>query len=326
MDCPICGFKTPVELYALHDDRYGYPQEVRLSVCTDCGHRFADPPLRADVLQTIYTKYYQRDAIDPAQFKPYHAAGKVRSWLSGDLSSAARWVPAGVRILDIGCGFGGNVAFHANRGCEAHGIDADANVRLVAERFGLSVRVGLFDPGNYQPAYFDYVTMDQVIEHVSDPVATLSDVRKVLKPGGHLVVSTPNANGWGTRFFGRRWLNWHVPYHQQFISAKSLDLLANKTGFVVERVSTISRSAWLIYQVAHLLTCPQPGVASVFWAPKKQKPGPFQFVMLKVVMATRLTLIPQLATRLFDSLGIGDNYLVILRKAGPDAQPGSAPT
>lgn len=314
MACPVCAQEHLDELYTLCDDRYGYPDDVCLTVCKDCGHKFADPPLGADVLQTLYTGYYQRDTIDPAQFKPYKAPGGLLSWLNGDFSSAARWVPNDVRVLDIGCGLGANVAFHADRGCEAHGIDADANVRFVAEKFGLNVRVGVFESKDYKPDYFDFVTMDQVIEHVSNPVATLTDVRKVLKPNGYLIMSTPNANGWGARLFGRKWLNWHVPYHQQFIFGRSMNLLAQKTGFVVERMSTITRSAWLIYQLAHLLTYPAQGVPSIFWAPKKNRLRLDQVVMLKLVMATRLTLVPQLVTRLFDSVGLGDNYLIVLKK------------
>jgi 2-polyprenyl-3-methyl-5-hydroxy-6-metoxy-1,4-benzoquinol methylase len=312
--CPICDGKGLSTLFALYDDRYGYNQDVRLMACADCGHKFSDALLEENVLARLYTEYYPRATFDPENFSAYREAVGVVDWLNGDCSSAARWVPPWVRVLDIGCGLGENVSFHARRGCDACGVDADKNVEIVAKKYGLNVRVGLFDPANYKSGYFDFVTMDQVIEHVSDPVATLMDVRDVLRPGGHLVMSTPNANGWGARLFGRRWLNWHVPYHQQFISECSMSLLAQKTGFVVERMSTITRSAWLIYQLAHLLTYPAQGVPSIFWAPKKNRLRMDQVVMLKLVMATRLTLVPQLMTRLFDSIGLGDNYLIVLKK------------
>lgn len=312
--CPICCCEDLSVQYPLHDDRYGCRQAARLMLCGACGHKFLNPPLEAKDLETLYTRYYQRDAIDPADFEPYKLPGKFRGWLEGDFSSAANWVPGDVRVLDIGCGLGANVAFHASRGCDAHGVDADANVRVIAEKYNLNVRVGLFDPKNYESGYFDYVTMDQVFEHVSDPLSTLTNVRDVLKSGGCLVISTPNANGWGRKLFGRRWLNWHVPYHQQFVSRQSMTLLAEKTGFAVERMVTTTRSAWLIFQIAHLLTYPSMGDASVFWAPKKGKLRLHQLVLLKLIMATRLTLVPQLITRLFDYMGHGDNYLVILRK------------
>ena len=41
---PIYGYERLAELYTLCDDRYGYPNNVRLAACRDCGHKFADPP------------------------------------------------------------------------------------------------------------------------------------------------------------------------------------------------------------------------------------------------------------------------------------------
>jgi hypothetical protein len=104
--CPICVYEHLAELYTLCDDRYGYPNNVCLAVCGDCGHKFADQQLGADVLQTRYTRYYQREASDPAQFSPYEAPGKLRRWLNGVFPSAAWWVPSNVRVLDIACGLG----------------------------------------------------------------------------------------------------------------------------------------------------------------------------------------------------------------------------
>src|SRR5690606_2703682 len=149
-----------------------------------------------------------------------------------------------------GCGWGANVAFHASRGCDAHGIDADENVRAVAQRYGLKIRVGLFCDSDYEPEFFDYVTMDQVVEHVADPMTTLSQVHAVLKAGGRFVISTPNADGWGASLFRSKWINWHAPYHQQFPTVRSMALMAERTGFIVESMTTVTRSAWLAYQIA----------------------------------------------------------------------------
>ena len=58
--------------------------------------------------------------------------------------------------------------------------------------------------------YFDYVTLDQVAEHVTDPLALMRGVARVLKPGGKVVITTPNARSLGARIFRRKWLrNWN---------------------------------------------------------------------------------------------------------------------
>lgn len=314
MFCPICSSTNVSTICQLYDDRYGYPKDVQMMICADCGHRFSDQPLEPKVIAALYTDYYQRSTIDPESFSAYHEPNRLVGWLNGDYSSAARWVPAGVRVLDIGCGLGWNVAYHAARGSDAHGVDADRNAKVIADKYDLKISIGLFDPNKYDPNYFDYVTMDQVIEHVTNPVETLEGVWHVLKMDGHCIVSTPNANGWACRVFGRKWLNWHVPYHQQFFSERSISLLAENTGFVVESIQTVTRSVWVVYQIAHLLAYPQKGRPSLFWTYRSSRLRLHHRLMLKLIMATRFSLLPQLLSRLFDAIGIGDNYLIVLKK------------
>jgi SAM-dependent methyltransferase len=194
-------------------------------------------------------------------------------------------------------------------------VEADANILRVAERHGLQARHGLFDPRLYAPQSFDVVTMDQVIEHVSDPLKVLDGVHQVLKPGGLLVLSTPNADGWGAQLFGRRWIHWHAPYHQQFFGPGSLARAAAAVGFRLERRVTATSSAWLDYQWGHLLTCPPEGRASPYWRPELPR-SPGQRIALRLLRYVDRLGLNALLTRLMDALGVGDNAVYLLRKAG----------
>ena len=89
-----------------------------------------------------------------------------------------------MRVLDVGCGFGQTLAYHAKRGCDAHGIDADENLLRVAERYGLNARVGLFKAADYPADSFDYVTLDQVIEHSAASRTFLVTSRRCCGPAG----------------------------------------------------------------------------------------------------------------------------------------------
>ena len=236
-----------------------------------------------------------------------------RSWLNGDKSSTFRWVPRAVRVLDIGCGFGESLGYYQARGCDVYGVEADENIRRVADKFGYNVHVGLFDASVYEANFFDYVTMSQVIEHVTAPVQTLSGIARVLKPGGVAILSTPNASGWGAKVFGRYWINWHAPYHLQFFTLQSMQLAAEQAGLVVERAITITPSAWLHYQWIHLLSCPPEGVVSPFWAPGG-KWNFMQKVALKTLEIAHRCKINHVVTRIFDAIRMGDNRIYFLRK------------
>jgi hypothetical protein len=157
------------------------------------------------------------------------------------------------------------------------------------------------------------VTLDQVIEHVTDPMETLRGVAHVLKSGGLAVLSTPNGSGWGAKVFGRRWINWHAPYHLHCFSQTSMRLAAEQAGLVMERSMTITPSAWLYYQWLHVFTYPEEGNPSIFWAPGGT------WSLMKRIGRQALTIahrgkINHVITRVFDALGVGDNRLFFLRK------------
>jgi len=218
-----------------------------------------------------------------------------------------------VRVLDIGCGFGETLGYHKERGCDVYGVEADENIKRVAENYGYNVHIGVFTPGSYETDFFDYVTMDQVIEHLSDPLVSLKGVAQVTKPGGSVIISTPNSNGWGSNVFGARWISWHIPYHLQFFSKKSMSIAAEKTGFDVEKSKTITNSTYLCLQWNHMKYRPPEGLINRFWIPN-QKFTRREKIYAKAMTALHLLKINHAITRFFDAAGYGDNFVFVLRK------------
>ena len=312
INCTIC-FNAANTRQSIYDDRYGYPGLFPLLKCTCCGHAFLQAEFSAELLRNLYSNYYPRSSFNLDTYLPANESSGFRSWLNGDKSSTFRWVPRAVRVLDIGCGFGESLGYYQARGCDVYGVEADENIRRVADKFGYNVHVGLFDASVYEANFFDYVTMSQVIEHVTAPVQTLSGIARVLKPGGVAILSTPNASGWGAKVFGRYWINWHAPYHLQFFTLQSMQLAAEQAGLVVERAITITPSAWLHYQWIHLLSCPPEGVVSPFWAPGG-KWNFMQKVALKTLEIVHRCKINHVVTRIFDAIRMGDNRIYFLRK------------
>lgn len=266
-----------------------------------------------DELTSLYTRYYPRSSFDVEKWTPPADAPRALDWWRGLSASAFRWVPPNVRVLDIGCGFGESLGYHRNRGCDAYGVEADGNILRVAARHGLQVKVGLFDADLWPPSNFDVVTLDQVLEHVNDPLALLRGIHKVLKPGGQLIVATPNALGWGAYFFGRRWIHWHAPYHQQFFTQASLQLAAKSVGFTIASSQTITNSAWLTFQWSHLAAQVVEGQSSPFWSEKAPRSILQRLLFGLAAVLDRLG-VNAAITRIFDALDLGDNRVFILRK------------
>jgi 2-polyprenyl-3-methyl-5-hydroxy-6-metoxy-1,4-benzoquinol methylase len=300
-------------LIPVYDDRYGYDGRFPLYQCRECNHKFLHVDFSTDDWKTIYTDYYPRSTLSLETYEPRKEIRGFLSWLNGERRLAYSWVPENVRVLDIGCGFGETLGYHRSRGCDVYGVEVDENIRRVADKFQFDVHVGAFDPDVYDTGFFDFVTMDQVIEHVADPLETLQGIARILKPGGVAILSTPNSHGLGAMVFGRRWVHWHAPYHLHHFSIRSMKFATEKAGLTVEKIRTITSSEWLYYQWNHLVTYPAMGTPSGFWAPNRSLSRK-EKTWMHILSVIHLSKINHLITRLFDTLGWGDNYLFIFRK------------
>jgi 2-polyprenyl-3-methyl-5-hydroxy-6-metoxy-1,4-benzoquinol methylase len=110
-------------------------------------------------------------------------------------------VGTGRRVLDVGCSSGYLARPLAERGNTLVGVELDPEAAREAEAYCERVLVGDVETMELplDPASFDVVLCGDVVEHLRDPVAALGRLRPFLRPGGLLVVSTPNVANWAVR-------------------------------------------------------------------------------------------------------------------------------
>ena len=137
----------------------------------------------------------------------------------------------GTNLLDIGCAqgfflFGASKAGYATKGIEI-AQDAAAYAR---REFGLDIEAKPFEELQFAENYFDVVTLWQVLEHVPYPLMMLEEVHRILKPGGLLVVSTPNIEAIPAKILRKRWWDIKRLHINQFTTRTLTDILQN-TGF-----------------------------------------------------------------------------------------------
>ena len=149
--------------------------------------------------------------------------------------------PADMRVLDVGCSRGSFVADALELGFRAEGVEPAPDIAAAARDAGLSVHTGLLEDQHFPDASFDALTLFEVIEHLREPATLLAECRRVLAPGGVLLVSTGNGAGWTARLMGPRWDYFQIEKdagHVSFFNPGSISRLAQRCGFAVARIET----------------------------------------------------------------------------------------
>lgn len=146
------------------------------------------------------------------------------------------------RVLDVGCSTGYLSERLRQRGATVVGIDVDERAVERARPFCEAVYVGDVESMElpFEPGEFDAIACGDVIEHLREPEAFLARMRPLLRPGGRLVVTTPNIANWAMRLgllFGRfRYTEWGIldRTHTRLFTRKTLEEALRAAGFRIE--------------------------------------------------------------------------------------------
>lgn len=137
----------------------------------------------------------------------------------------------GGRVLDIGCGIGDLLSFRANT------VGTDINPRAVAwcREQGHQAELMLPDVLPFQAGEFDAAVIDNVLEHIEDPKPLLAEVRRIVRPGGSVLIGVPGRRGYASD-----------PDHKVFYDAPVLVATLAAAGFGLRRLLHMPfKSAWL---------------------------------------------------------------------------------
>ncbi|MGA3292444.1 MAG: class I SAM-dependent methyltransferase [Candidatus Acidiferrales bacterium] len=172
----------------------------------------------------------------PADLSPYYAetyyGGRHGFTANHCLRRRTRWVDSlfgageNRKLLDIGCGDGSFLLAAQQQGWR--GVGTEMNPEPARET-GLDVFPDVASAAALGP--FDCITLWHSLEHVRDPSAILRDCKKILKPGGVLLIAVPDAGGLEARTFGARWFHLDVPRHLFHFTRKSLASVLRAAGF-----------------------------------------------------------------------------------------------
>ncbi|MSM41270.1 MAG: methyltransferase domain-containing protein [Geobacter sp.] len=154
------------------------------------------------------------------------------------------------KMLDVGCGNGHYLNKMSCLGWEVQGVDPDEQAAGFAQaRYGLQVTVGTVYDANFADDSFDVITLNHVIEHVHDYISLLVECKRILKPSGKLILTTPNVDSLGCRYYNEYWRGLEPPRHLHLFTQKALIACCKQVGLEILLSRTSPRAArgmWVV--------------------------------------------------------------------------------
>lgn len=246
--CPWCG--KPSEKRYLHlKDYFLSQEEFEIMECENCGLLFTTPRPAPEVIG----KYYQSEDYYSHQENKKGLVPRIYEWvktlnIKNKVKMAVEGLPKG-RLLDIGCGVGNFIFKVKQKGWEVVGIEPSDDAKDIAEK-----RLGFrpmapSESNTLNDASFDVITLWHVLEHVDDLKTQTSEIQRLLKPGGRLVIALPNFQSFDCQYFKEKWAAWDVPRHLNHFAPETLKNLMNSSGFAYRGQKKL---VWDAYYISFL--------------------------------------------------------------------------
>ncbi len=179
VNCLLCGGESHHTIFDLKD------REEKIVKCDACGFVFKNPRLSAEELDRIFQE---------------HPGDQYDSYLErkkGDfvryLDEIEHYHKGRGTLLDVGASYGLFLALARERGWHVEGVETcEPEVKYAKSKFGIDLRYGDLFQAQFPSDRFDVVALFEVLEHILYPKTTLSEVYRILKPGGMACILVPN--------------------------------------------------------------------------------------------------------------------------------------
>ena len=182
----------------------------------------------ADEMRRLARRARELELVEPAVEE---REGTWRALTAAERLRDLRRFAGSGRLLEIGCSTGEMLAA-AQSSFQPVGVEADEAAAATARAHGLNCFSGtLFDAG-FENGQFDAAAMYHVIEHLPSPRQTLHELHRILRPGGWLVIETPDIASFWARLPGARWRQF-IPDHIFFFSPETIRRLCAEAGFEI---------------------------------------------------------------------------------------------
>ncbi len=220
--CPLCQSTARLQT------RYRFPP-FGVVRCRDCGLFYLFPRLSAAAALALYREASYYDERHASGYRDYQGQEPaLRSTFRAFLGRLSELGMTGGDLLEVGCAYGYLLEEASAHFRRRVGVDFSPNALEHAALRADQVYLG--DLSDVDPGPYDVVLAVQVIEHVYDPHAFLAQALARLRPGGWVVLATPDFRSPWRFLLQHRWPSFKIPEHVTFYDRHTLGRLLTQNG------------------------------------------------------------------------------------------------
>lgn len=242
MECLICNSNNQKNIFSQCTDlEYAKGGKYNFYKCGNCGLIYINPVPSINELLSFYPS-------------DYHGYTESRSALTKFLinlntKSRARLYKKLIggkgNILDVGSADGNHFSLLNKYGkWNFWGIEFNEEIAKKGRNNGFKIITDTLENHNFNGLKFDLIIMNNLIEHVTNPVETLNKAKEILNLGGIIIGETPNVNSLDFHLFGKYWGGLHVPRHTFIFDKNNLRVLGEKVGLSSNFKQKIDTNHW----------------------------------------------------------------------------------
>lgn len=246
--CPWCDSEKN-QIYLWLKDEFLSMEEFQIYECLQCGLLFTEPRPEKDKIGEYYKseEYYSHQENKKGFIPKLYEKVKVIN-LKHKYKVATKGKTAG-KLLDIGCGVGDYIKTAEQHGWQCTGVEPSDIAREIA---GKKIQAKIIQSEELEKIpdkTFDVITMWHVLEHVDNIKWQVTQLQRLLKENGRIIIAVPNYKSYDANYYKEKWAAYDVPRHLNHFNQKTMVKIFKTND--LELIST-NRLKWDAYYISYM--------------------------------------------------------------------------
>lgn len=246
--CPWCGSdKTQINLWL--KDEFLTKEDFHICECLNCGLLYTMPRPSKDKIGDYYkSEEYYSHQENTKGFIPKVYERVKKTNLKHKYKLASKGLGIG-KMLDIGCGVGDFLHTAELHGWECTGVEPSEDAKVIAQKRTKAKIFSSEDLESLPDGCFDLITMWHVLEHVDDLKWQITQLQRLIKENGRIVIALPNYKSYDGQYYKEHWAAYDVPRHLNHFNKTTLTKIFRTNGLELVKMDKLK---WDAYYISYL--------------------------------------------------------------------------